>query len=498
MVSGNREGRPVHVVLSRRATEHICSTSGTIFHDSCRSDRSKPAPAHLPSSSSLFRQVALGADRLEGTAIERPMGDRPRYAQPALGEDELSEIRQDRNATIFPSWLPRGPEQFGAAAHGTLSANEARTSGLYHLPLTLIRLWGMKPNSSVERCRLKNFLHLVEACDLATRHSTFQSRWLAVGHHSKTYLTLLRQLFPSINGTPNEHLILHQPELLSRLGPSRGWWSFVPERFNGIIQSTASNNLIGLIYCRQKSTQQLAYTLFTGNQMELGQLRRLLTVEEFKSALQSDFWAGGLTHIKEALESSVSGDYKGLLLADAMQDWRQPLQVELKYPTIAVRGRWLVQLQVLKVEAWAHVKSLRSESAQYKACKQDWNGHPHKRVRNSLVLVNILGEACPAVIRCIATLSAGKNLDDVRLVVQCFKSLSQQDRNIDPYRRNSVRIPAANGFDRFYMCYAELEPAAVVHVSALVCHVGYTPIQGFSAPAAVFTVLHRVRMPVLD
>ena len=173
------------------------------------------------------------------------MGERTQYQKPALGEAEVLEICIDRDASIFPTWLPKGPAQFGAAAHGTLSANEARTSGIYHVPLTLIRLWGRHPDGSTERLRLQNYLHLVEATDLATRHSTFAERWGAVGHHAAAYLRLMNDLFPSINGIPNEHLMLHQPRLLSYFGPARGYWSFVPERYNATIQQTPSNNIIG-------------------------------------------------------------------------------------------------------------------------------------------------------------------------------------------------------------------------------------------------------------
>jgi len=192
-------------------------------------------------------QESLGIGQDNDSEPLQPMGDRLKFAKPPIGADELQEIRSDRENSIFPSWLPKGPANFGSAAHGTLSANEARTTGLYHVPLTLIRLWGRLPNNTTQRERLKNLLHLVEAVDLATRHSTFRERWLAVGHHAHTYLSLLKKLFPTILGTPNEHLILHQPELLSRFGPSRGWWSFVPERFNGFIQQIPSNHMIGAL-----------------------------------------------------------------------------------------------------------------------------------------------------------------------------------------------------------------------------------------------------------
>ncbi|KAH7093932.1 hypothetical protein BKA62DRAFT_625704, partial [Auriculariales sp. MPI-PUGE-AT-0066] len=152
-------------------------------------------------------------------------------------------IHSDRGATVFPSWLPRGPANFGAAAHGTMAAAEVRTSGLYHVSLTLTRLWGLDDG---KRDILRNYMNLVEAVDLALRRTTFPQRLHAVGVHAAAYLASCQELFPWIPGTTNEHLILHQPELLHRFGPSRYWWCFAAERWNGSLQATLTNHLLGV------------------------------------------------------------------------------------------------------------------------------------------------------------------------------------------------------------------------------------------------------------
>ncbi|KAH7097056.1 hypothetical protein BKA62DRAFT_624293, partial [Auriculariales sp. MPI-PUGE-AT-0066] len=151
-------------------------------------------------------------------------------------------ILSDRKSAIFPSWLPKGPSNFGAAAHGTLSAAEVRTSGIYHVAFTLTRLWGL--NDSM-RPLLRNYINLVEAVDLALRRRTSKERLSAVGRHVAAYLTSSRELFDWIPGTTNEHLMLHQPDLLHQFGPSRHWWCFPTERWNAILQSTKSNHLLG-------------------------------------------------------------------------------------------------------------------------------------------------------------------------------------------------------------------------------------------------------------
>ncbi|KAH7090966.1 hypothetical protein BKA62DRAFT_626309, partial [Auriculariales sp. MPI-PUGE-AT-0066] len=145
-----------------------------------------------------------------------------------------------------PSWFDKGPHALGDASQGTMSAAELRITALYHLPLTLTRLWGTQPKNSLQRRRLKNFLHLVEAVDLAFRTRTFEARWQAIAHHVITHLKSSAELYPTIPGRPNDHFFIHQPSLLSRFGPSRGFSAFAAERWNLILQSQQANHRIGM------------------------------------------------------------------------------------------------------------------------------------------------------------------------------------------------------------------------------------------------------------
>ncbi|KAH7102890.1 hypothetical protein BKA62DRAFT_590473, partial [Auriculariales sp. MPI-PUGE-AT-0066] len=92
---------------------------------------------------------------------------------------------------------------------------------------------------------LRNFLHLVEAVDLAFRSETYRERWDAVGKHVVNFLQSSAELYPSIPGRPNDHFIIHQPRLLERFGPSRGWSSFAPERWNAMLMAQPTNHKIG-------------------------------------------------------------------------------------------------------------------------------------------------------------------------------------------------------------------------------------------------------------
>ncbi|KAH7094122.1 hypothetical protein BKA62DRAFT_625536 [Auriculariales sp. MPI-PUGE-AT-0066] len=180
------------------------------------------------------------------SARVRPVASLPHYEAPAIGPKELEEYRLDREASIFPSWFEKGPHALGNAGEGTMSAAELRTTALYHLPLTLTRLWGLKPNVSKERRRLQNYLHLVEAVDLAFRTQTYEARWKAVSQHVFAFLRSSTNLYPTIPGRPNDHLMVHQSSLLERFGPSRGWSAFAPERWNFFLQSQLTNHKIGM------------------------------------------------------------------------------------------------------------------------------------------------------------------------------------------------------------------------------------------------------------
>ncbi|KAH7107104.1 hypothetical protein BKA62DRAFT_611297, partial [Auriculariales sp. MPI-PUGE-AT-0066] len=151
-----------------------------------------------------------------------------------------------------PSWFDKGPHALGDAGQGTMSAAELRTTALYHLPLTLTRLWGSEPKESEERKRLVNFLHLVEAVDLAFRTQINKQRCKDIGHHVIKFLKSSAELYPTIPGRPNDHLTMHQPSLLFRFGPSRGWSVFAPERWNLILQSQITNHKIGM-WCSKRS-----------------------------------------------------------------------------------------------------------------------------------------------------------------------------------------------------------------------------------------------------
>ncbi|KAI0653713.1 hypothetical protein C8Q70DRAFT_1048312 [Cubamyces menziesii] len=158
-----------------------------------------------------------------------------------LDQATVTRLREDINATTFPSWMERPPRNFGSPSHGKLKADLWRTVCTVSMVLTLVPLWGTTRASVRQKVLLDNFVHLVCATDLATRRSTNQARIDKFDEHMREYLRSLRDL-PDHQFVPNHHLSLHLKECLELFGPVHTWWAFPFEHFNGILQRLNTNS----------------------------------------------------------------------------------------------------------------------------------------------------------------------------------------------------------------------------------------------------------------
>ncbi|KZS99729.1 uncharacterized protein LAESUDRAFT_605756, partial [Laetiporus sulphureus 93-53] len=162
-----------------------------------------------------------------------------------LGRRILERIWSDMDEIILPSWVSRVPRRTGSSVNATglgLGADEWRTFCSIHLTTTLIYLWGISPEHSREYNLLANFMDLVTAVKLATRRiitAEIRESCRSYMHH---YLTTLLELFPGATIRPNQHMLLHLPDILQTLGPAPSIWCFGFERANYILQQTPTNN----------------------------------------------------------------------------------------------------------------------------------------------------------------------------------------------------------------------------------------------------------------
>ena len=134
------------------------------------------------------------------------------------------------------------PPTVGTPGEGSLGADEWRTFCTINLPITLIALWGLKPEGSRERRLLDNFMDLVNAVVLASARVTDRERRSAYQHHMHKYLTDILLLFPATEIVSNQHKALHLPEVLEFLGPAHVLWCYGFERGNYELQQINTNN----------------------------------------------------------------------------------------------------------------------------------------------------------------------------------------------------------------------------------------------------------------
>jgi hypothetical protein len=83
----------------------------------------------------------------------------------------MEAIWADMKHTELPSWVTDVPHNWGTATCGKLSANNWRVIYTVHLPITLIRLWGVDDAPEDRKRKLENFMDLVRAVQIANLRS---------------------------------------------------------------------------------------------------------------------------------------------------------------------------------------------------------------------------------------------------------------------------------------------------------------------------------------
>lgn len=170
------------------------------------------------------------------------MGNADKYV---LGKTVIPKIREDMDRLTLPSWVSRGPAHPGEAKGGKLHADQWRSFFTINLPISLARLWGSNSADSKKQEMLVNFLHLVTAVQLASRHTITEEHVQLYEEHMHQYLATLLPLYPSTKMVPNQHNALHFGDYLRRFGPTHGWRCFAFERFNYLLQQISTNMIVG-------------------------------------------------------------------------------------------------------------------------------------------------------------------------------------------------------------------------------------------------------------
>jgi hypothetical protein len=159
-------------------------------------------------------------------------------------------IWSDIRLLLTPTWMTSVPSNLGEASHGKLKADQWRVLGTTHLPLALIRLWGLGNTESPRSRRCREILNLtvslLSAVTVASSRSMSHGLANSYLQHIQAYLGGLKKVFPEYGFHPNHHMALHLHQYLLLFGPVHGWWTFPFERMIGMLQRIPTNGKIGI------------------------------------------------------------------------------------------------------------------------------------------------------------------------------------------------------------------------------------------------------------
>lgn len=160
-----------------------------------------------------------------------------------LGADIMREIWADMENTQLPSWIGNAPRNWGTTERGKLSADNYRTIGTIHLPITLIRLW--EDESGRKKDLLENFMHLVNAVTIANMRVSSRNQIEAYNDYIFRYAEGLKALFPSHALRPVLHASLHLGDIMELFGPVHARSAPFYERFINFLHRVNTNGKMG-------------------------------------------------------------------------------------------------------------------------------------------------------------------------------------------------------------------------------------------------------------
>ena len=163
-----------------------------------------------------------------------------------LGSKLITQIWEDNNSMVLPSWIGRLPPRIGSTKHGKLSADQLRTACCINFVTTLVHTWGHAPQGSKWRKVLDNFMDLVAAVKLAHLRVLTPQNMQDYHRLMHRYLSDMLDLYPHSGLSPVHHLALHLTKLLEQYGPVHAWRCFPFERYNGVLQNIPTNSKFGM------------------------------------------------------------------------------------------------------------------------------------------------------------------------------------------------------------------------------------------------------------
>ncbi|OSD00157.1 hypothetical protein PYCCODRAFT_1371822 [Trametes coccinea BRFM310] len=173
--------------------------------------------------------IILGPPALPGTA--------------ALGRETMREYVKDRTRIELPRWVNAAPVAFGTQKHGKLSADQWRTVAVVHLPVTLIRTWGIESGRRLQM--LQNFIDIVDAVETFGLLEIDEDEISHAHKQLVKYLEGVKELYKGAKFQVTHHHALHLALFIRLFGPVHSWRAFAFERMNFLLQSVNTNLKFG-------------------------------------------------------------------------------------------------------------------------------------------------------------------------------------------------------------------------------------------------------------
>lgn len=216
-----------------------------------------PAPSNSPNLAGSAFESLVGNEYIDELVTPSNTGAPTRRAREwVVGDDgvtakELKHIHKFLSETTRPSWHTPPPKNLGEASHGTLKADQLRSSIEFDVPAAIAQIWDHKcQESGNEReLRQKKLVHATMLLAMAICWATsYRTSTLHAAQYMKCmveYLNTLKELYPNLPWRPNHHTALHIGPFLLLFGPMHGWWMFVFERLIGKLQKINTNYKLG-------------------------------------------------------------------------------------------------------------------------------------------------------------------------------------------------------------------------------------------------------------
>ncbi|KAG9097918.1 hypothetical protein FS749_005111 [Ceratobasidium sp. UAMH 11750] len=411
----------------------------------------------------VLMERLVGYYSKEVKVVTIPEPPRPEGDGPILGMERVAEIKNDMRRTNLPSWLKKPPVNFATVDHGKLASEEYKSLALVSLPITLVRLRSAVAPEIQEY--FDHFLHLSVVVRVLSYQSLTKHDIFLFEYHYQQYVNHLKRLYPFNSVTPVQHLGLHIPYFLRKLGPATRYSENTCEMFIGMLEEITTNSRIG----------QLEQTLH----------RELLMAAKLKAMIDKWNFSDVLEPFAEVIEKFLETRYAGGTRPSSTT-WHTKHKGDAMIVDIATFDA---------LSLWAQANNHRAFSRRLHVCEQLRRGHvvyqPFMESRNnSAILFRPPGTSVPAPGRIEAILQEPEDLNRAlnqpRIVVlaRAFNQLSPEDAANDPYRNHPII-----GTTRFNIMGLVYDALDNNHVHMLVPDniVSHIAVCGFADPAGLMS-----------